>query len=192
MNTGTTITEWSSYPKLVGLHSFLSPSNYHWINYDAETLDERFRNYSAIQRGTELHAFAAMAINLRQKLSKSGATLNAYVNDAIGFRMDCEVTLFYSPNCFGTTDAISFKNNLLRIHDLKTGSTRTSMSQLKAYAAIFCLEYNKDPNNINIELRIYQSDEIMIEKPDPTEILYIMQKIKDFSARIDILKMEAV
>ena len=44
----------------------------------------------AKQKGTELHDFAARCIKLGQKLPKSKKTLNAYVNDAIGFKMTPE------------------------------------------------------------------------------------------------------
>ena len=59
-----------------------------------------------------------------------------------------EQALYYSDNCFGTADAISFKKNFLRIHDLKTGVTPGSMKQLLIYASMFCLEYNFLPIQI--------------------------------------------
>ena len=71
---------------------------------------------------------------MRVKLPKTKQTLNMHVNDAIGFKMDPEVVLYYSENCFGTADAISFKDNLLRIHDLKTGFSETNILQLKIYS----------------------------------------------------------
>jgi hypothetical protein len=119
----------------------------------------------AAQRGTELHDFARQCIVLGQKLPKTQKTLNMYVNDAIGFKMTPEQPLYYSENCFGTADSISFKQNYLRIHDLKTGESRTSMDQLEIYTALFCLEYNIDPGNIETELRLYQSDEVLVHHP---------------------------
>lgn len=84
-------------------------------------------------------------------------TLILYINDCIGFRMDPEVILFYSNNCFGTTDAISFtQDKVLRISDLKTGDTPAHMEQLLIYAALFCLEYHFKPNELKIETRLYQ------------------------------------
>ena len=48
-----------------------------------------------------------------------------------------EQVLYYSDNCFGTTDTISFKAKLLRIHDLKNGDTPANMKQLKVYTSLF-------------------------------------------------------
>jgi hypothetical protein len=142
----------------------------------------------AARRGTELHEFAHEAIRLGIKLPRSQKTLNMYINDAIGFRMTPEQILYYSDNCFGTADAISFKNQTLRIHDLKTGITPTSVHQLEIYAALFCLEYRFKPFEIEMEFRIYQSDEVQIYEGDPNEITHIMDKIVTFDARINKLK----
>lgn len=51
-----------------------------------------------------------------------------------------------SDNCFGTADAISFRNNFLEIHDLKTGNTSGHVVQLMIYEALFRLEYDMNPN----------------------------------------------
>lgn len=166
-----------NYHKLEGMHAFLSPSKYAWVGYDEETLESVYINWKQSQIGTELHELAAKLIKLKVKLPKINKTLNMYVNDAIGFRMDTEICLFYSYDCFGTADAISFHNNVLRIHDLKTGRTKASMQQLRIYAALFCLEYGFSPRDIDIELRIYQSNEVIIEKPEAEDIIYIMDKI---------------
>ena len=180
----------NDHSRLVGTHAFLSASNYHWINYDLEKLSERFLTASAAKRGTELHVFASEAIRLGIKLPKTSKTLNMYVNDAIGYRMTPEQVLFYSPNCFGTADAISFKRNLLRIHDLKTGVTKASMHQLEIYAAMFCLEYNFKPFNIDIILRIYQEDEIVELHPERDEITHLMDKIITFDKHLEKLRQE--
>jgi len=115
-----------------------------------------------------------------------------YVNDAIGFRMETEQVLRYSENCFGTADAISFRNLVLRIHDLKTGTNKCSMNQLMVYAAIFCLEYHVNPADIEIELRIYQNDSIDGYTPDTSEILHIMDRIQHFDSIIDIAGAEVL
>ena len=180
----------NDHSRLVGTHAFLSASNYHWINYDLEKLSERFLTASAAKRGTELHVFASEAIRLGIKLPKTSKTLNMYVNDAIGYRMTPEQVLFYSPNCFGTADAISFKRNLLRIHDLKTGVTKASMHQLEIYAAMFCLEYNFKPFNIDIILRIYQEDEIVELLPERDVITHLMDKIITFDKHLEKLRQE--
>ena len=180
----------NEHTKLTGTHAVLSASNYHWINYDDDKMDAVYTAIQAARRGTELHEFAHHAIRLKQKLPRSTKTLNQYVNDAIGFRMRSEQVLFYSINCYGTVDAISFRNNVLRIHDLKTGTNPASFSQLLVYMALFCLEYNKNPFMIEAELRIYQNDEFKVLTPDADDIIHIMEKIKSFDKRIEQMKEE--
>ena len=175
---------------LEGKHAFLGASKYHWINYDADKLVDSYTKFQATLNGTILHDFACQCITLGQKLPKSQKTLNMYVNDAIGFKMKPEQVLYYSDNCFGTADAIIFRNNLLRIHDLKTGVTRAHMEQLEIYAALFCLEYNKKPSDIDMELRIYQNNEIIVHNPRVEDILPIMDKIITFDKIIDKMKIE--
>lgn len=171
-------------------HAFLGASKYSWLNYDEDKVAESYSRYLAKEKGTELHDFAAKAIKLGQKLQKSKKTLNMYVNDAIGFSMTPEQPLLYSYNCFGTADAISFRNNVLRIHDLKTGQTVAHMDQLMIYAALFCLEYDVKPSTIDIELRIYQSDDVTIYNPATEEIIDIMAKIVSFDKIINKIKQE--
>ena len=122
------------HSNLEGQHAFLGASKYHWINYDEEKLTNTYYRFMATLKGTELHDFAARCIKLGQKLPKSHKTLNMYVNDAIGFKMTPEQILYYSDNCFGTADSISFRDNFLRIHDLKTGEIDAHMEQLMIYA----------------------------------------------------------
>lgn len=173
-----------------GKHAFLSASKYHWINYTDDKLAESFLKHQATLRGTILHDFAAQCITLGQKLPKSQKTLNMYVNDAIGYKMTPEQVLYFSDNCFGTADAISFRQNLLRIHDLKTGTTPAHMEQLMVYAALFCLEYKYKPSEIDIELRLYQNDQVLIHNPQADEILPIMDKILAFDKLIDKIRMD--
>lgn len=175
--------------ELEGLHAFLGASKYHWTNYSIEKLEQSYSRHQAAQIGTRLHAHAAESVRLGIKLPRSKKTLNSYVNDAIGFRMTVEQPLFYSPNCFGTVDAIAFRNNFLRIHDLKTGESPTSMRQLEIYDAIFCLEYRIDPRDIEHELRIYQRDEILVYSPLPEDIQIIMDKIVAFDEHIESMKI---
>ena len=130
---------------LVGQHAFLSASKYHWINYDEEKLMNAYSNYRAAQRGTALHDFACQAIRLGIPL-KSRDTLGMYVNDAIGFKMTPEQVLFYSYNCFGTADTISFRKKFLRIHDYKSGVSPAHMEQLFIYEALFC--HGAKPNSL--------------------------------------------
>ncbi len=179
------------HSNLEGQHAFLGASKYHWIFYDEEKVAEAYKRALAAQKGTELHAFAAQCIKLRQKLPRSRKTLNMYVNDAIGYRMTPEQILYYSPVCFGTADAICFNNGLLRIHDLKTGVTPAHMEQLLVYASLFCLEYDIKPGTIEFELRLYQSDDILVSNPSVDEIAPVMDKIITFDKIImDIRKEE--
>ena len=175
--------------KLKDKHAFLGASQCSWLNYDEERLITVYQNIMAKERGTRLHAFAAECISLNQKLPRSNKTLNLYVNDAIGYHMTPEQILYYSDNCFGTADAILFKNNFLRIHDLKTGVGKTHIEQLEIYAALFCLEYKFDPEKIGIELRIYQNDEVRIYQPLPEEIRSIMNQIIEFDKIIEKVKI---
>ena len=178
------------HSQLEGQHAFLGASKYHWINYDEDKLAETYAKHLATLRGTELHEFARQCINLGIRLPKTQRTLNMYVNDAIGYKMTPEQPLFYSVNCYGTADAICFRKNLLRIHDLKTGTSPASMHQLEIYAALFCLEYDYKPSDIDTELRIYQSDESHIYIPEPKDIANIMNKIVVFDKRIEKMKSE--
>lgn len=181
----------NTHSNIIGRHAFLSPSKYHWIHYDEDKLDRTFFAAMQAQRGVEIHAFAHDAIRLGIKLPANKKTLSMYVNDAIGFRMTPEQSLYYSDNCFGTADAIAFRHNKLRLHDLKTGVTEASEHQLEVYAALFCMEYRFKPFEIEIELRIYQNDEIRIFEPDPDVIVHIMDKIITFDKRITAHRMEA-
>ena len=184
--------QWNDHSREVpeGSHAFIGGSQYSWVNYDPAKLETVYRNNLAKERGTILHAFACECINLGQKLPKSKKTLNMYVNDAIGFKMRPEQCLFYSFNAFGWADAISFKDDLLRIHDLKTGALPASLKQLEIYAAFFCLEYAKDPSKIGMELRIYQNDNILVGNPTAEDINPLMKKIVEFDKIINRIKEE--
>jgi hypothetical protein len=181
----------NSHSNLEGQHAFLSASKYHWINYDEDKLDRAFIAAMAAKRGTDLHAFAHEAIRLGIRLPRNNKTLHAYVNDAIGYKMRTEQILYYSENAFGTADAISFRKDMLRIHDLKTGVIPASPKQLEVYAALFCLEYRYKPFNISIELRIYQNDEVQVYEGDPDAIVHIMDRIITFDRRISSIRNEA-
>ena len=175
----------NTHSELEGLHAFLSASKFHWINYDEEKLYSSYANYRAAEQGTILHDFAKTCILLKQRLDDVPKTLNMYVNDAIGFVMTPEQVLYFSPYCFGTADAISFKHDQLRIHDLKTGKGVTHIEQLEVYTALFCLEYDVNVADIEIELRIYQNNKVRIHNPDVTEIIPIMDKIVTSSRLIE-------
>lgn len=162
---------------LEGLHAPFGASKSSWLRYDDEKVILVYQNMKAAEMGTKMHEWAKQTIDLGIKQPRSKKTIYSYVNDAIGFKMDTEVVLFYSERFFGTADAISFRNNILRIHDLKTGQRPVHIEQLEIYAALFCLEYKIKPTEIKIELRIYQNDEILVHEPTAEDILAIMDKI---------------
>ena len=164
------------HSNLEGLHAPFSASQSSWLRYDDEKAISVFRKKKAKEIGTRLHAWAAETIDLGIKQPRSKKTICSYVNDVIGFKMSTEVVLFYSKYFFGTADAISFRNNMLRIHDLKTGESG-HMEQLMVYAALFCLEYKIKPGEIDIELRLYKNDEVIVHNPTAEDILPIMDKI---------------
>jgi len=176
--------------ELEGKHAFLSASKYHWLNYDEQRLVDVFNNMKAKTRGTELHQFACDAIKHGIYLQNTDETLGLYVNDCIDDGLSPEVVLYYSPYAFGTADGISFDGRLLRIYDLKTGKTTASMKQLKIYAALFCLEYNVNPNEISIHLRIYQNGEALIYEPESDEIWDVMDRIIAFDHILRNVEME--
>ena len=211
---------WNNHSQLVGKHATLSPSSYQWIRYSAdesrEALFNRYRAEYAQTVGTLIHEFACKRIKYKMRLKKhdkdsvlfylidNGVPSNAfdsdyifdnllyYVNDAIGYRMDPEVVLYYSDNCFGTADAISFSKNQLRIHDLKTGRIPAHMEQLEIYAALFCLEYEKKPGDLDIELRMYQPDNLVTLVPEVDEIVPIMDSIISHDKFLTKVKGEGV
>lgn len=176
--------KWNEHGSLKGLHAPLSASQSAWVNYDEPRLRQYMNNLKAKEKGTKDHEFANYAIENRYKMSNHKKSMNQFVNDSIGFRMTSEQTLFYSENCFGTADAISFEETdegkVLKIFDLKTGSSRVTFRQLYVYTALFCLEYNHDPFDLIIELRIYQNNEIMVQVPEPLEVRNIIDTIVKF------------
>lgn len=182
--------QFNDHSKLSGLHAPFSPSKSSWLRYDDDKVLDFYNNLKAKEMGTRLHDWAKRTIDLGLKQPKSKKTIYAYVNDAIGYKMDTEVVLFYSPRFFGTADTICFRKNQLRIHDLKTGKTPASMEQLIVYAALFCLEYRYDPRDIEIELRIYQSDDIVYHIPEPEEVIEVMNIIKHHDQLLERLERE--
>lgn len=180
------------HSSLEGLHAPFSASSSAWLRYDDEKTLDVYKNLKAKEMGTRLHAWAKETIDLGIKQPRSKKTLYAYVNDAIGFKMSTEVVLYYSDRFFGTADAISFRNNFLRIHDLKTGKGPVHMEQLEVYAALFCLEYRIRPGDIDIELRLYQNDEIVVHNPTAEDIVPIMDKIIHLNNILEEIDSEEV
>ena len=190
-----------NHTDLKGKHALLAPSQPHWLNYSEDDLYKKFVSTYAQSMGTLLHDLAETLIRNSIKLKKTDKTVVLvhllkndipraaididriynnfmnYVNDAIGFKLTPEQPLVYSEYCFGTADAISFRNNLLRIHDYKSGTLPAKMEQLMGYAALFCLEYKFKPGEMEMELRIYQNDEIIFHNPTADDIAPIMDTI---------------
>ena len=173
------------HAEIEGRHAFLSPSKYHWINYDDEKIIASYDKQMTAALGSRLHAWAAETIKLGLHQPNNSKTINMYVNDCIGYRMSVEQPLVFSENGFGTADSIWFGPNpdqaspfksLLRIFDLKNGVSIASKNQLECYAALFCLEYNVRPMELEYDLRIYQNDEIQMFETDPEDIVYIMDR----------------
>jgi hypothetical protein len=102
--------------------------------------------------------------------------------------MTTEQPIYFSENAFGTADAISFYDKELRIHDLKTGTSPSKMTQLDIYAALFCLEYGIEPKEITIILRIYQNDEILEWTPLSENIKQLMETIIHHDMVIESMK----
>lgn len=198
----------NKHSTLEGQHAVFSASQPGWLGKTAEENWSRYISSWKPTIGTVTHAFAKTMISNRIKLSKNDlkmykvylldnsitripqhaiqgidmqhifSNLMPYVNDAIGFRMTPEQVLCYSNLYFGTADAISFDNGMLRIHDLKTGVIKAKMEQLLTYSALFCLEYKTKPADISIELRIYQNGEVLFYNPTYEDILPIMNQIQ--------------
>ena len=180
----------TKHSNLEGLHAPFGASQSAWLRYDDEKILATYNNMKVKEMGTRLHAWAKETIDLGIKQPRSKKTIYAYVNDAIGYKMDTEVVLFYSPRFFGTADSICFRNGTLRIHDLKTGVTKVHMEQLMIYAALFCLEYKIKPSDIEIELRIYQSDEVLYHNPTAESISSIMDRIVYLDKMLERLDCE--
>lgn len=159
-------------------HALFGASKYNWINYSEEKMIKTYVNSQAKKVGTELHEMAALLIKNKTTLPKKKKTLNMYVNDSILLDLHPEQQLFYSDLFFGTADAIGVRDNVLYIHDLKTGESKTSEHQLEIYTAFFFLEYGFIPSDFDdIVLRIYQNDGIKETHPTADIIVPIMDKI---------------
>jgi hypothetical protein len=181
------------HSELEGKHAILSASKSTWLRYTDERMAEFVENLSAARRGTELHELASRCIKLRVPLENTGQTLNMYVNDAIGYRMTPELVLAYSQYAFGTADALSFRDYILRIFDLKTGQKLADGEQLEVYAAYFCLEYGIKPGDIKqYDLRIYQNDEIIPVPTSAEDIAYVMSRIVELNELIKKMYEEEV
>lgn len=180
----------NNHSNLRGFHADLSPSSYHWLNYDEQKMKARFLSKQAANRGTRLHAWAHEAINLGQRMKENSTTMNKYINDGIRYRMMTDFIIFVTEDAFGEADCLSFDGKILRIHDLKTGITRANIKQLEVYAAYFCLEYDIDPSEIQILLFLYQSDQIIGGQAETETIRSHMDQTKRALAWLDKFRKE--
>ena len=208
----------NKHSNLEGKHALLGGSKFYWINdISKEEKLKRIRSFYTTDLGTALHEVAKKRIKYGFKLSKYDKksviidilefgipeivlssvnfdavfdNLQAYVNDAIGFKMIPEQILYYSDFCFGTADSIAFRDGYLRIHDYKSGLTPAHIEQLEVYAALFCLEYKIKPGDIQIELRIYQNNEVLIHNPEVDEIVPIIDQIISYNKFITKIQKE--
>lgn len=201
----------ANHSDLVGRHALLAPSQPSWLGYSEDKLYQKYVSRYAQEMGTLLHELAETLIRNNLKLKKTdkmvvlvhllenGIPRNVidmdriytnfmtYVNDAVGYKMIPEQVLYYSDYCFGTADAISIRGNKLRIHDYKSGTTPAKMEQLMVYAALFCLEYHFKPGELEIDLCIYQSDQVLCHSPQADEILPIMDCIVQQSKALETM-----
>lgn len=181
---------------LDGKHSFLAPSSSSWLRYSEERLKERWKTIHAAEEGTELHELASRLIDKKIKVQKTAKTFNMYVNDCIGFGLETEVPLYYSEFCFGHADAIGYseKQKILRVSDLKTGVSIPSRDQLMVYDALFFLEYGTrlgiTPEEVTVENRIYQNNQIDLWIAEPNDILAIMGIIQKDNFILEKMKGE--
>lgn len=172
--------DYDRHSNLKGTHATFSGSNWHWITKSDEEIFTYIENLRAKQIGTELHELAENIIKHKIKVANIKSTFYMYCRDAVGFRMEPEVCVYYSDNFYGFADSLLYdeKKRILRIFDLKTGKNVAHMEQLYVYAAFFCLEHNINPYDIQCELRIYQNNEVRIEEGDPDTILTFMEKTR--------------
>lgn len=203
----------NKHPELDNKHAFMGASKSSWLTKDPDGFREAYLNSFAQAKGTAVHALAHDCIVSHTTLTLADThlvdicmykafipvqaysssnillTLVPFVNDAIGFHMLSEVHLFYNWYCYGTTDAILFDDHSkqLRIHDLKTGTLPAHMEQLVIYAALFCLEYHKDPKDFTTLLQIYQEGNIVKYSPNCKEIKTVMNTIERNTKIIDDL-----
>ena len=181
---------WVDFPELEDKHALMSPSNPYWLRYTDEQVIDMYNGMMRKIKGTELHEWAENTIRLGITQSSSKKTLYMYVNDAIRYKMRVEQKLYYGKYCHGKADAIMCDGKILRIHDLKTGEIPGKIDQLIVYAALYCLQYNQDPHDFAIELRIYQADQIVICKPTAEDVIDVMNKIVHNHSILDSINSE--
>lgn len=162
-------------------------------------LKNRVSNIKEIEKGVKTHIYDKYAktpeyrdmllSNIYYLPGEIYPTVKLFVNDCIGYRMQSEQKVGYSEFFWGTADAIRCVDNRLQVFDLKTGTRPAKMTQLCVYAALYCLQEHMKPDQLSeIETRIYQMGEVIVDNP-PSDIIYdIMHKISDFDAVVNKFK----
>jgi hypothetical protein len=166
---GTDIHEWASV-RIKRCHKITSTKE--MLNAIDEFIFNKYyieKTDSVSKDGQRILQCLKQTIKAQPELLEN---IRLYVNDAIGFKMYTEVVLYFTDEFYGTSDAVIFndKDKLLRIHDLKTGSSVVHIEQLLGYAALFCLEQRIDPLTIDYELRIYQGNDILVATPSGEDV----------------------
>lgn len=179
------------------LHSFACGNIKAYESYDEENMDDvrkGFRNFVRGRYRLDDEKTAPLAFsfldNMHYVPEESWRSVAQFINDGCQYKMNAEQALYYSDNAFGTTDAISFYRNKLRIHDLKTGDIPAKMLQLELYAALFCLEYHKQPEQIKIELAVYQFGEVLRDSPNPKDIRELMDIIIEDDRVLNLMSLD--
>ena len=155
------------HSELEGTHAFLSPSNNAWTNYSEEKLAQRYLTAQAVQRGTELHAFACDAIRLNRRQPKTKETLCMYVNDAIGFReLEAPMKQLYIYAALFCLEYGAYADGLRKkgLND----SEIADVLKLRPNEVHFAPEKMDD-----IVLRIYQFNDIKEEHPLNKEFIFV-------------------
>ena len=70
------------------------------------------------------------------------------------------------------------------------GKIESHLDQLEVYAALFCLEYRIKPGEIEMELRLYKQDEVLVHHPTAEDILPIMDKIQHLDKILEQREVE--
>lgn len=172
-NLGTEIHEWSAVQINLG-HKVTSLRE---IYKDVEThIYEKYFNsdYGLSPYGRTL------IFNMKYLPEETFGTVKTYINDCITFKMETEVLVDFSDNFFGTADSVRFDGKRLLIFDLKTGTAAAKIEQPIIYACLYLLKYHLAPENVPVEVRLYQNNDILRATPDASELIPVMNKIIHF------------
>lgn len=202
---------YTRHSELEGKHAFLGASKSGWLRKSPDELFRAYARTYITTIGTAIHDIARKHIKHSFPVTlddKNSVLLSLvedykiplqiidaavdfasvfdnfmiYVNDCIDYDMVPEQILYYSYNCFATTDAINrlddiMENSIVRVSDLKTGTTPVHKEQIFVYMSLVCLEYNLRPGELEFVGKIFQNGEIQEYNPTGVEIAEIMDTI---------------